>query len=88
MIRRRRSPGREIYRMPTTRDLVLPGVDRESIAESDPREAAKLVARLSNAEAQATATAAIAWQWAGSDPQAASKWARLFSGKQRPAASF
>ena len=58
----------------TTRDSVFPGVIAV-MAESDPREATKIVSRLSTAEAQSTATAAIAWQWAGSDPQAASKWA-------------
>ena len=65
------------------RDSVLPGIIA-AVAETDPPEATRLVARLSAGEAQATAASSIGWQWAGDDPQAASKWAASFpEGKTR-----
>ena len=60
-----------------SRDAVLPGIIA-SVAETDLPEATRLVTQLPAGDAQANATSSIAWQWAGEDPQAASKWAASF----------
>ena len=66
-----------------SRDSVLPGIIA-SVAETDLPEATRLVARLPAGDSQANAASSIGWQWAGDDPQAASKWAASFpEGKTR-----
>jgi hypothetical protein len=70
-----------------TRDAVLPGIVAV-VAESDPREAAKLVSQMSSGEAQSSATGAIAWQWAGDDPKAGEPVGVFICGRQKPRARF